>query len=354
MSKPLVPEDYGLKRAPRPADYLYRGAAAYVRAYATKSTPERAAEKMWGRDLATLEILQRAATSPATTTTTGWAKELAGIAIYDMIQSITSISAGADLIGRGLKLSMDGIAEMRVPGRVLNATAAGQWVAEGSPAPARQLSFSNAAILRPRKLAVLSVYTREMAESSNIEAVVRQTLGEASGLALDTAVFSNFAGDSTRPPGLFAGVTPLTATAGGGTQPAEAAATDIGTLFAALAANGAGKSAVIVAATPQAVRLKLIAGPKFDYDILASTALAAGTVTAIEVGSFVSGFSSTAEFETGRDASVHLEDTSPADFPAAPMKSMFQIDSIALKFKLSAAWGTRAAGHAQWINAATW
>jgi len=42
--------------------------------------------------------------APATTTTTAWAQSLAGIAIYDLIQTITSLSAGADLIDRALKL----------------------------------------------------------------------------------------------------------------------------------------------------------------------------------------------------------------------------------------------------------
>src|SRR5262249_45060403 len=79
-------------------------------------------------DAVTAEIL-RAASSPATTTTSGWAKELAGVAILDLVQSITSISAAAEVINRGLKVNLDGVAELRVPGRVLNAAAAGQWVA---------------------------------------------------------------------------------------------------------------------------------------------------------------------------------------------------------------------------------
>jgi hypothetical protein len=92
---------------------------------------------------------------------------------------------------------MDHIAEFRVPGRPLTAAAASQWVSEESPAPARALSFSNTAILRPRKLSVMYAYSREQAESSNIEAIVRQTLGEAAGLALDAQMFSATAGDAS-------------------------------------------------------------------------------------------------------------------------------------------------------------
>src|SRR5262249_56195614 len=44
---------------------LVRAAAAHLRAHVNKSTPERAAEQMFGRDLATLEVI-KAASSPAT------------------------------------------------------------------------------------------------------------------------------------------------------------------------------------------------------------------------------------------------------------------------------------------------
>src|SRR5262245_62026042 len=170
-------------------------------------------------------------------------------------------------------------------------------------------------------------------------------------------VASSDAGDATKPPGLFAGVTPIAATTGGGTN---AMVTDIGNLFAALAANGGGKTAVIIAALPQALRLKLTAGPKFDFDIIASTSLASGTVAVIEAASFVSGFGSTAEFSTSKVGVIHSEDMSPTDVtggapsPATPVKSLFQIEAVGLKTTLWASWGLRAAGHAQWLQGATW
>jgi len=110
---------------------------------------------------------------------------------------------------------------------------------------------------------------------------------------------------------------------------------------------------MIIAALPQAVKLKLTAGPKFDFDIIASTSLATGTVAVIEAASFVSGFGSTAEFSTSKVGVIHSEDTSPTDVtggapsPASPVKSLFQIDAIGLKTTLWASWGLRAAGHAR-------
>jgi len=357
MTRVPIKPDFSSLRTHSPATFIHRAASAHLRSFVTGGiAPTDAAKAMFGDDGAT-ELVLKAASAPATTTTSGWAQSLAGIAVYDLVQSITSLSAGADVIDRGLKLNMDGIAEARVPGRVLNAAAAGQWVAEGAAAPVRALSFTNAAILRPRRLSVISTYSREMAESSNIEAVVRATLGEAVGLALDAQMFSSTAGDATKPPGLFAGVSPIAATTGGGTA---AMAADIGNLFAALAANSGGKTAVIIAALPQAVKLKLTAGPKFDYDIIASTALPTGTVAVLEIASFVSGFGSTAEFNTTKVGALHMEDTTPADIVsaggtvAAPVKSLYQIDAIGLKTTLWATWGLRAAGHAQWIQGVTW
>ena len=290
-------------------------------------------------------------------TTSGWAQQLAAVAIFDTIQSISSISAAAALIDRGLRLNMDGIAELRIPARVLNVAAAGMWVAEEAPAPVRQLVFSNAAILPPRKLSVLMAYTKTQAESSNIEAIVRATLGEAAGLALDAGMFSASAGSAAAPPGRFNGITPLTPATGGGQA---AMVDDIEALINALAANGAGAAPVFVCAAKQAAAMKTLVGPKFDFPIFASTSLPAGTVAAVEAASFCSAFSSVPEFTTSRTAAVHFEDTSPQDItggspsPAVPVRSAFQTESILLKMDLRASWGLRAVGHAQWIQNAAW
>src|SRR6516162_3955378 len=175
---PLKAEGVGELRAPRPAVSLIRAATAFVRAGGARSPESAVRELGFGRHPLCNAIIQRSATSAADMTSTGWAHELGRVAIYDFIQSITSLSAAAELIDRGLRLNMDNIAEYRAPGRVPTAAAAGMWVAEETAAPARQLVFSNATILRPRKLSVMYPYTREMAQSSNIEAIVRQTLGE--------------------------------------------------------------------------------------------------------------------------------------------------------------------------------
>src|SRR5262249_25070503 len=126
MNRPFpLPGDVKQARA---AVYLHRAAAAHLRSFVTGTTPTNAAKQMFGDDIVT-DLVLRAAGSPAAISgTPGWAQQVAGVAIYDLIQSTVSLSAAADIIDRGLKLNMDGIAEHRVPGRVLNAATAGQWI----------------------------------------------------------------------------------------------------------------------------------------------------------------------------------------------------------------------------------
>src|SRR5262249_15486713 len=151
-------------------------------------TPTGAAQRLFG-DPVTEKFIHRSASAPATTTGAGWADALVRESVFDAIQVATSLSAGASLVASALQVSLAGPTQSIVPRRVVGAAAAGQWVAEGAAIPVRAQSFSAVTLLR-RKLAVIAVFTRETAEGSNIEAIMRQTLGEASGLALDAAMLS--------------------------------------------------------------------------------------------------------------------------------------------------------------------
>jgi len=158
------------------------------------------------------------------------------------------------------------------------------------------------------------------------------------------------------------GVIGLTPTAGGG---AAALNGDIKNLITALVAANAGRDPVIVTNPIQATTLSLMAGPKFTLPVLASNAIAAGTVIMIEASSFVSAFDPTPEFTAGDQMTIHMEDTSPADIvsgggaAAVPVKSMLQIDSIGLRMILRAAWGLRGPkvatkANVAYLTGATW
>src|SRR5262249_9441648 len=161
------------------------------------------------------------------------------------------------------------IAHLSVPGRVVSAAAAGAWVKEGQPVPVRAQSVTQGAVLEPRKLGVISVFTTEIAASSNVEDFSRAVISESAALALDAAMFSTNADDGAHPAGLLYNVAPLTPTSGGGSNAMEG---DLKALTAALAAAGGGLNPVLVTSAAQAVTLKLSAGPRFDVPILPSAA----------------------------------------------------------------------------------
>jgi hypothetical protein len=352
MNKALVPED--LKRA-RPCVYLYRAGAAHVRSHITRSSPERAAKELFGNDTVT-DIVLRAASTAATTGTPTWAGALAATAIDDSIMAISSLSAAAGLIARGMRVEFGGYASIKIPGRILDATDAGIWTAEGMPTVVRKQRITAGPTLAPRKLIVVTSFSREMAEHSAIEAVSRALISEATALALDAALFSTAADDGARPAGILNGISGLTATAGGGQNALNG---DIKQLTAALVTAGAGRDPVLVTNPVQAMTLKLLGGPRFDVPVLASSAVAAGTVIMVEPSSFVSAFGAAPEFETSTTTTLHYEDTSPQDItggtpsPAVPVKNLFQTDAIALKMRLRASWGMRAA-HIAYLTGATW
>jgi len=362
MRAPSASESDNVRVRPRlrPSAYLYRAASAHLRASSTdgRQSAEVAARQLFGDDVPTFALVRRAAAAPATMSGVAWADALAQRSVFDAVQAPTSVSAAATLIGTALHVDLTGFAQVVVPGRVVDAASAGAWVREADAIPVGMLNFSSV-VLEPRKLAVIKVFTREMAESSNIENVVRQTLSEASGLTLDAAMLSNAPSDDTRPAGLLNGVPPLVATPAG----PEAMARDLAALVSLLAINGAGANPTFIAAPAQAFAIKFAAGPYFDIPVLSSGALAtaspARTVIALETSSLVTGFDSKPEFNVSRTGTLHMEDTDPEHIvdggtAAAPtVRSMFQTDSLALRMLLRAAWAMRAA-HVAWVTNVHW
>jgi len=212
------------------------------------------------------------------------------------------------------------------------------------------------AAVEPRKLAVISVFSRELAESSNVEAMTRALITEAAALAFDAAIFSSNADDGAHPAGLLYNVTPLVPTAGGGQA---AMMGDLSALAGALATAGGGLNPVIVANSPQAMTLQLFTGPNFKTPVLPSSQVPAKTVIMVEASSLVSGFAAVPEFETSSVSLMHYEDSAPGDInsggtAAVPVRSTFQTDTFALKMILRGSWAMRAAGHVQFITGATW
>src|SRR5262249_20220358 len=160
---------------------------------------------LFERDAVT-PILLRAASSTATISNTTWAGALAATAIEDLVLEISSMSAAAALMQKGLKLDFGAYAQIRAPGRIVDGNEGGSWVAEGNPVVVRAQRITAGALLQPRKLILITAFTSEILAQSNLEAVSRAIIGEGLSLKPDATMFDANPGDASRPPGLLNGV----------------------------------------------------------------------------------------------------------------------------------------------------
>ena len=360
--------DYAV-RMPRPATYVWRAAAATLRAFLDNMSAEDAVRRMYPDDQVTRLVL-RAASTQATLTDPQWAGPLAMVGVLQAIEDIVAMSSLERLLAAGaLHVDLGRLASLTIPGRATSASDAGTWLAEGAPSPVRQYNVLGPT-LRPHKLEVITTVTREMSEVSNIEDVLRVLLTEAAGLSIDAAVFSTAAATAGASAGLLHGLTALTPTpAASAPYGFDACGQDLGKLVGDIATRGGGRKAAFVASPSQATSIRFWAGGQFGItpqtDVLpvaAAAALPSGTVVCIEPGSFACSFG-VPEFSVSAVAAMHMEDTAPANIAsggasgpptlAFPVKSMFQIDALAMKMILRGDWCMRAP-HTSYMDSVQW
>jgi hypothetical protein len=287
-------------------------------------------------------FLARATVSPATSTGVGYAAELVGSANYPgLLGALAPASVYAALAARGLRVAFNGVSTIKIPSKLSSPYVGGDFLGEGQPIPTRRLGLSPTTIGPLRKLASISHFTAELQNASvpTIEAVLRDSISSDTALLLDSKLLDNVASSTTRPAGLLNGVTPLTATAGGGLA---ALAGDLGALAAAIP-----NPADLVYIMPPADRVRALAlSPGLlGVTIIEAAALTAKTVIALDCGDFVSGEGDTPRFDLSEQSTLH-EDDAPAaigvpgspNVVSAPSRSLFQTDTIALRFIQFVVW----------------
>lgn len=378
-----------------PGDYFLHALAAMVVSRATRKTPEQALCELYGEDgkiddphMLVLRVLgrsegidprdmvTRAASAPADTTTSGWASQLVNTSFAEFMALLLPASVLPGLSARGLSLSFGRSGIIQIPTRLATPTIAGSFVGQGSPIPVRQGAFS-AQTLTPKKLAVISVFTREIGEHSTpaIEGLIRNAIQEDTSVAIDTILLDNVAATTIRPAGLRAGVSVTTATAGGGFA---ALVGDIKALLGALITGSSGniRNPVWIMNPIQAVSVSLTqnAGGDFPfaneinnnrmqgYPVVQSATVTAGMVLLVDAADFVTVEGPPARFDISDTATLHMEDTTPAaigtvgapNVVAAPVRSLWQTDSIGLRMLLDLNWTMRRTGVVAWTQAVTW
>lgn len=364
-----------------PKDYAIRTAVVALLSHVMKKDPDFVRQQRYGDDEPTKAVVDhflvsKAASAPAMTSTSGWASQLVETVNADFMQSLMPASVYPGLSARGLRLNFGRAGVINIPSRSATPTIAGSFVAEGAAIPVRQGSFTSTT-LTPKKMAVISTFTREIAQHSTpaIEGLIRDAIREDTSVALDSVLLDDIAASTVRPAGVRNGVAVTTATAGGGFA---ALVGDIKNLTGALvtATNGNLRSPVWIMNPTNALSVALTqnAGGDFPfkqeinggvfqgYPVIVSSTVTAGMVILVDAADFVSVTGDEPLFDVSDQATLHMEDTNPtaigtAGAPntvAAPVRSLWQTDTIGLRMILPMNWAFRRAGVVAWTQAVTW
>lgn len=373
VQAPVVRRPLGVKpREPQAGDMVIRAAVVSLLSHLSGRDPISVLEDRY-RDHEMTNIFVRAAVDPAKTTVQGWASELIETETVAFLETLRDLSFYPRLAALGANLQFGpGRGQIKVPARSPTPSISGSFVAEGSPIPVRRLGLTSAT-LSPHKMGVISYFTKEMAKYSNpqIEGLLRQEIRGDTADTIDTLLIDATVGSTTRPAGLLYGVSALTASTAGGWV---AIMEDIDTLAAPFDTAKAGRQLVLLMNKREARKLTMVPGPDgkiggarqllLDSGItpIASVNVPAGRLIMIDAADFATAAGDAPEFDLSEQAVIHAEDTSPANIGtagspntvAAPVISMFQTASIALRMLLDITWAMRRTGMVQWIDGADW
>jgi hypothetical protein len=296
------------------------------------------------------DLIIKAASSPATTAITA----LTQISVA-YLETLVPVSAGADLLQRGIGLNFAGAAQINVPA-IQVPTA--NFVGEGLPIPVVVETTTAGPQLIPHKLAVITTLTHEMMVNPNAETLIRQALIEATGPALDKQLFSANAAASDRPAGLMNGIAALTAASAGGNK-GETLVNDLQTLATAIAPVAGNGNIVLVASPDAAVALVLRLPQHVQWPVLTSSSLAARTVICVAANAIVSAVEGAPVIDASSVMEVHRE-SSPAEIVtsagvvAVPVGSMYQTDQIGLRLRWPISWALRTSAGLAWMQSVNW
>jgi hypothetical protein len=349
---PLRPDPTALNRADRQS--FVRAVTAQALGEVRQCAPASILRTAWPND-STAPLILRAATSPTTTA------DYRTATVVNPLVTLAPASAAAQLFAECFQVDLAGVTSVRLP--YVTTTPQPGFIAEGAPAPAAQLSLSNVDIGPTRKLLILAGLSGELdnATPGTASAAIGKALSDACTKAVDAAAFDTAAESTTRPAGLLNGVASLTAAVAGGSD-LETLAADLASLVNAIAAaNINPEGLVLVASWKQALKLRLLAGSRFDTVIIGTSALADRTVVGVAPGGVGFGYNGTPEVTTSREATIHYESATPlaigtAGTPptiAAPTRSAFQTDTLILKVRARCAWA-KIPGSVQVVTNTNW
>lgn len=327
---------------------------------------------------AMVNYLARAASAPATIPQAGWAAELVTQVWMDFLQALIPFSVFPGVSAKGSSYTFGRNGVINLPLRNNAPSLAGSFVGEGAPIPVRQGGFATAQ-LTPKKMAVISTFTREIAEHSTpaIEGIIRESIMMDTGVAIDTVLLDANPATAVRPPGLLNGVTGIPpSTAGASTVAALNG--DLKLLINALNTatlgnirdpvwlmtpqNAVAASLAMTTTGDTPYRDEISRGMLLTYPIIKSTVVPTNTLILMDAADYASVTEAAPRFDVSDQAVLHMEDTTPLAISspgtpptvAAPSRSLWQTDTIGVRMILPMNWLLRRTGMVQFMTGMTW
>ena len=338
---------------------LVRSAVVHAYAGTHNLTAHTAAGRLFPVDDALRGYLsvQKAAVDPALTSVPEWAGALARETWGEFL-SLLPASVYAQLAQLGVSATFEN-GKARFPARGSTASLAGDFVGENQPIAVKKGAVSAPALV-PKRIAVITAYSREMdtASGSTMERFLRTAIAEDTAPAIDAKLLDASPATPVRPAGLLYGVT-LTPSAG--TTPADMAM-DIKAAVAPILLAGGGRRVALLMNSLQALTLSLStvwtdALRKAVVEIIASPHVPVGTLIALDAADFATAADVAPQFLLSSEATLHMSDTPETitdTMMASPAMSLFQQDSVALRMVQQMDWTMRRPGMVGGVTGIEW
>jgi hypothetical protein len=400
---PVAPNIVTLrKREEVKPDHLWRAGVVAAVSYFSRQPVEEVLRERYGdsevtRDLCTLalnrgravrgyevlrgELLTRAAQNPAMTNVAGYAQELVHQTYAAFMDSLKGVSAVSQVNFRSG--TFDDGAPIVVPYRVARAAFPDNFDAafraEGSPIRVGRLTTASKT-LQPFSMGVIGTFTRELLRRStpSIEEMIRQAMIDDTAEIMDGYVFGAAAGSATRPAGLTNGIAAQDTRVATATPTVADIDSDLQKMVSQLVAvrrlggpntswvmnkANAAKLASLMFATGGAVYpgLSAAGGTLKGYSVAVSHFFPTTEVLLVD-GDAIFMAGGAPEFEMSTEATLHEENTTPLPIGttgtpavvAAPVRSLYQTNSAALRMIREVSWDDLRDGAVQQLTAVAW
>ncbi len=281
---------------------------------------------------------QKAATSPAMTSIPTWAAELVGSSTLNFILSLSSgIRAFPSIMAKSHVVPLT-----EANSRLISLAGGASASFTGEGQPIRVIGGTlTAATLLPRYVKAISSYSEELADRSEpeIESVLRQTLSNAIGAAIEVQFFSASAGSAEAPAGILAGKSAI--------APGDSFPEDVRNLMSAVDPPASPIFAMSPARKASAAASGSLLGFG-DYEVTASSEIPDDRLILINGDGLAIGVGGQPRFTPGEYGTIHEEDTTPLPLAtgaqgsavvATPIRSLWQTDNLGLRSVLPVTWG---------------